>query len=82
MKKVEHLNQESIEDAIHHLWIIQSSLHGISALFRELSPHACMSQEELYGIDQCLFKFSQELSESLDGLHDIKETKSDQTSTF
>ncbi|MCJ8275198.1 MAG: hypothetical protein HRT44_04165 [Bdellovibrionales bacterium] len=54
-------NEIETQTLLHRLSDISGSLRGLSGLFSQASPHACLQDEEYYGLGQLLSHLSSEL---------------------
>ena len=55
------LNKNEVQSICNRLSDVSGSLKGVSGLFSQLSGHACLQNDELYGLGQLLSSFAEEL---------------------
>lgn len=64
MAEFEHLSKEKLDGVVNRIWEVESSLTGLSGLFRirEETGSASLDTDELYGLGQALKDLAEKLS--------------------
>lgn len=55
------LDKNEVQSICNRLSDVSGSLKGVSGLFSQLSSHACLQNDELYGLGQLLSSLAEEL---------------------